>query len=209
MNSGFQCVLSIHCPVYRRLPAEAVYTLDRIIKITAILHPNDPSREIWNAVSRVRCAPAVLFVVGDKTTYCNINDGDNVCREVFGADLTRGHATCWLRHDELSPRINVHDESSIVFCRRGFLHSLPIPDMPRCFPTEVPAATLKREMGVLARRQTAAYSRLQHNVQFIDLREEGVVSSVRFEDGVVAKKRKRNACRVNDGTGNTVEGCDG
>ena len=50
MNTGLQCVLSIHCPVYTRMPAETVYTLDRILKITAILHPNDPSREIWDAV---------------------------------------------------------------------------------------------------------------------------------------------------------------
>lgn len=207
MNIGLQCILSIHCPVYTRMPAEAVYTLDRILKITAILHPNDPSREIWDAVSSVRCAPAVLFVVGDKTTYCNLHDGDSAFREVFGVDLTRGHATCWSRRGGPSLHVNVHDESSIVFCRRGFLHTLPIPDMPRCFPATVPAATLRRDMGVLARRQAAAYQRLQHNVQFIDLSEEKVMSSVRFEDGVVAKKRKRNACRVDDEAGAAVEGC--
>ena len=151
MNTGLQCVLSIHCPVYARMPAEAVYTLDRILKITAILHPNNPSREIWDAVSRLRCAPAVLFLAGDKTTYCNLHDDDSAFREVFGADLTRGHATSWSRQGRPIERVNVHDESSIVFCVHGFLHTLPIPDMPRCFPMAVPAATLRRDMAALAR----------------------------------------------------------
>lgn len=199
MNTGLQCVLSIHCPVYTRLPAETVYTLDRILKITAVLHPHDPSREIWDAVSRVRCAPAVLFLAGDKTTYCNLHDDDSAFREVFGVDLTRRHATCWSRRGRTSERVNVHDESSIVFCVHGLLHTLPIPDMPRCFPVAVPAATLRRDMAALSRQQAAAYGRLQHNVQFIDLSVDNVVSSVRFEDGVVAKKRKRNARRVEEG----------
>jgi hypothetical protein len=194
--------------VYTRAPAETVYTLHEIIKITAIVHPRDPSREIWNAVYRVRNAPAVLFVVGDKTTYCNLNDGSGTAREVFGVNLTRGHATCWCRRDGPSQRVNVHDECSIVFCRHGLLHTLPIPDMPRCFPASFPAATLKRDMCVLVGRQVATYERLQHNVQFIDLSKEMVVSSVRFEGGVVAKKRKRNACREDEGAGDGVGFCD-
>tara|TARA_X000000368_G_scaffold360448_1_gene304253 strand:- start:5548 stop:6069 length:522 start_codon:yes stop_codon:yes gene_type:complete len=160
-----------------------------------MIHPNAPTREIWNAVSRLWSAPAAMFVVGDKTTYCNLNDGADQAREVFGVDMTRGYSACWTRSGAGDGNATVHDESSIVFCLRGFLHTIPIPDMSRRFPVSVAAATMKREMERIAKTQRHAYQRLKHNVQFIDLEQGFVMSSVRFEADVVCKKRKRNACR--------------
>ena len=189
------CVLAIHCPVYRRPSTHTTYDLCAILKICAMIHPNAPTREIWNAVSRLWSAPAAMFVVGDKTTYCNLNDGADQAREVFGVDMTRDYHTCWTRPGTGGANATVHDESSIVFCLRGFLHTIPIPDMSRRFPVSVPAATLKRELERIAATQRHVYQRLKHNVQFIDLEQDLVVSSVRFEADVVCKKRKRNACK--------------
>lgn len=191
-----QCMLTMHSPIYEKNSSRQIYILERVIKINACVHPNAPCKQIWTSILKAASNPAVIFVAGEKNTFCNLNDGIDVAREVIGMDFASQFNTVWKRSNHGENGLSFQDESAMVYCVNGLIQTLPLPDMARSFPQIIQASDIKKRLQMTAQMQQSIYKRLQHNVQFVDLNNKTVVKSIRFENGTVQTKRKRNACSI-------------
>lgn len=182
-------LLSMYAPVYRKHASSPIYVLQGFHEMAVTVDARAPVKHVWEALA-VFNAPVALFCAGDKTTYMRLQGASELVETwnqkwdvVHGFQDSHGF---WC----------TECTSSLVFCDKGLLCALPVPDYLQGVASIVAGSCMKQALMQHADRQRALYAKLKNNVQFLDLFKGELLGMKRLEGGRVGEKRKRNAVVV-------------